>query len=404
MSASQTGPKREFLGFPRPDGSVGIRNYVLVIPGGFIAQSICERVNGVTTIVTPNTGGGMTSRDREAVARTLIGLALNPNVAGVIVHSASPAAGYPELNPLRMAEVVAQSGKPVEYLDAVQAGGQIEAVAQGIKMARRLAYEASKARREPFGLGKLSLGVKCGASDPTSGIAGNPAVGYLYDRVVEAGGIAMFGETTEIIGAEHILARRAATPEAARAILKAARFVEERALASGEDIRTVNPVPANIAAGISTLEEKSLGAIHKAGHAPIQGCLKYAERPPSGGLYFVDNWMNPPSIFPGYAAAGAQLTLFQLGGGGTPTRDILDPSPAVVAPLLWLSANPNTRNRSGFSLDFYSGTVIEGTETPEQVGERLVELVLDTASGTWTKGETLKYADPVQVYTLDPVF
>jgi len=404
MSASQVGPSREFLGFLRPDETVGIRNYVLVIPGGFISAKICECVNGVETIVTPNTGAGMTSRDRATVARTLTGLARNPNVAGVIVHNAGPSAGYPELNPLSLAEEAAKSGKPVEFLDVVKAGGQLEAIAQGVKMARRLVYEASKARREPFGLGKLTVGVKCGASDPTSGIAGNPAVGYLFDRIVEAGGVAMFGETTEIIGAEHILARRAATPAVAEAILEAARRTEERALATGEDIRTVNPVPANIAAGISTLEEKSLGAIHKAGHAVIQGCLQYAERPAGKGLYFVDNWMHPSSIFPGYAAAGAQLTMFQLGGGGTPARDILDPSPAVVAPLLWLSANPATRERCGFSLDYYSGTVIEGKETPEEAGERLISLVLETASGTWTRGETLRYSDPLEVYTLDPVF
>jgi altronate dehydratase large subunit len=264
--------------------------------------------------------------------------------------------------------------------------------------------EASHVRREPFGLEHLSLGVKCGASDPTSGIAGNPAVGYLFDRVVEAGGTAMFGETTEIIGAEHVLVRRAADEETAGKILAAARFIEERSLGVGEDIRTINPVPANIAAGISSLEEKSLGAIHKAGHHPIAGALRYAERPKGKGLFFVDNWMNHLSIFPGYAAAGAQLTIFQLGGGGIAERTLLDPSPAVVAPLIWATANPITYERAGEGVDFYSGTVITGDETPEQVGERLVQLVLAVASGSLTTGETISYADPVEVYTLDPVF
>ena len=394
----------EFLGYPRPDGSVGIRNYVLVIPGGLVAQKICEFVPGTKTIVTPNTGSGMTSRDRETVARTLFGLGLNPNVAGAIVATGGMGAGYPELRTERLVEEIARSGKRVELLDVDRAGGTIEAIGQGIKLAREMVYEASKVRREPFDLGKLALGVKCGASDPTSGMVGNPAIGYLFDRVVEAGGVAMFGETTEIIGAEHILARRAATPDVAEAILAAARFVEERALATGEDIRTVNPVPANIAAGISTLEEKSLGAIHKAGHKPIQGVLKYAERPKGRGLYFMDNWMSFHSIFAGYAGAGAQLTIYQYGGGGVTSRSVLDPSPAVVAPLLWASANPKTHARTAGSLDFYSGTVIEGKETPEEVGERLVRLVLDVASGTLTRGETISYSDPAQLYTLDPVF
>ena len=147
----------------------------------------------------------------------------------------------------------------------------MEAIQKGIKIARELVFEASKVRREPCGLGKLSLGVKCGHSDPTSGMVGNPVAGYLFDRVVEAGGVAMFGETTEIIGAEHILSRRAVNREVEQEILARVKFIEERALSTGEDIRTVNPVPDNIAAGISTLEEKSLGAIYKAGHQPIQG-------------------------------------------------------------------------------------------------------------------------------------
>ncbi|MCL4465364.1 MAG: UxaA family hydrolase [Chloroflexi bacterium] len=395
----------QFLGFPRPDGSVGIRNYVAVLPGGLIATKICQFVPGTKTICTPNHGAGMTSRDREAVARLLIGLGRNPNVAAVLVHNASPGAGYPELSLERLTREIAKSGKPVEFLDVAEdAGGGLMSIARGVAIARELVRQASRVRREPFGLGQLVLGVKCGASDPTSGIAGNPAVGYLFDRVVDAGGVALFGETTEIIGAETVLARRAVDDATAGKILAAARFVEERALSVGEDIRTINPVPANIAAGITTLEEKSLGAIHKAGHHPIAGALAYGERPPGRGLYFVDNWMNHLSIFPGYAAAGAQLTIFQLGGGGIPQRVLLDPSPAVVAPLLWATANPSTAERCREGIDYYSGTVITGDETPTEAGQRFVDLVLDIASGTLTRGETMDYADPAEIYRLDPVF
>jgi altronate dehydratase large subunit len=395
----------EFLGYLRPDGSVGARNYVLVIPGGLISAKICDFVPGTRTILTANAGSGMTARDRETVARTLIGLGRNPNVAAVLVHSVGSGAGYPELSPERLAAEIARSGKPVEMIDVAGEGGTLEAINRGIRVARHFVHEASKARRAPFGLDRLCVGVKCGSSDPTSGIVGNPAIGYLYDRIVEAGGTAMFGETTEIIGAEHVLVQRAATPEVANSILAAAKFIEERSLATGEDIRTINPVPANIKAGISTLEEKSLGAIHKAGHQPIRGLLKYGERPSGPGLYFVDNWMSHLSIFTGYAASGAQLTLFQLGGGGRPAgKNILEAPPAVVAPLLWASANPITYERSGDSLDFYSGTVIEGRESPEETGKRLVQLVLDIASGSLTRGETVNYSDPTHIYTLDPVF
>ncbi|MHB1007505.1 MAG: UxaA family hydrolase [Chloroflexota bacterium] len=395
----------QFLGFPRADGSVGARNYILVIPGGLIAAKICDFVPGTRTIVTSNAGGGLTSRDRETVARTLIGLGKNPNVAGVIVHNGTTTAGYSELRPLRLASEIAKSGKPVELIDVAKEGGTLEAIARGIRVARQFVFEASRVRREPFGLDRLVVGVKCGSSDPTSGMAGNPAIGYLFDRIVDAGGTAMFGETTEIIGAEHVLVQRAADSKTADSLLSAVRFVEERSIATGEDIRTINPVPVNIAAGISSLEEKSLGAIHKSGHHQLQGVLKYAEQPTGRGLFFVDNWMGNLSIFTGYAASGAQLSLFQLGGGGrTGGKGILESPPAVVAPVLWASANPITYERSGDSLDFYSGTVIEGRETPEEVGQRLVQVVADIASGTLSRGETVNHSDPTQIYTLDPVF
>lgn len=393
-----------FLGYPRPDGSAGIRNYVLVIPGGFVGSKICDFVTGARTLATADTGSGRTKNDRETIARTLIGLGRNPNVGAVVVHAAGPGAGYAELNPERLAEEIKASGKPVELVDPARDGGTFGAIEKGVAIARRLAYEISKQRREPCDASQLTIGVKCGYSDPTSGIAGNPSVGYLFDRLVEAGGTALFGETTEIIGAEHAVAKRCVNEEVGRQLLQAVEVIESLAKASGQDIRSVNPIPANIAAGITTLEEKSLGAIHKAGSKPIQGVLKYGERPPGKGLYFVDNWMGWLSIFLGYAAAGAQAVIFQLGGGGTPGRTILETAPTAVAPLLWATANPITYARARDNVDFFSGTVIEGEETLEQAGERLVQIVLDTASGTRTRSETLSYIDPAQIYTREPVF
>jgi len=395
----------EFLGYVRPDGSVGIRNHVLVVPGGVIAEKICALVPGTKTIAMAKSGGGMTTRDREAVARTFFGLALNPNVAGVVLHSGLVAGGYPELKVERLAAEIAKSGKPLEVVDVMAEGGALETIMKGVKVARKMVQDASRLRRELVGIGTLCLGVKCGASDPTSGMVGNPVVGYLFDRIVESGGTAMFGETTEIIGAEHILAKRAVNEQVAEEILEAVRFVEDRALATGEDIRTMNPVPENIASGISSLEEKSLGAIYKAGHQPIQGVLKYAERPGKPGLFLVDTWMGITTIFPGFVAAGAQLTLFQYGGGGgAKARTLLDVSPSIVAPLLWTSANPVAYAQAKDSFDFYSGTVIEGTETIEEAGERLLRLVADIASGTLTRNETFNYADPIEVYGIDPLF
>jgi altronate dehydratase large subunit len=393
-----------FLGFERPDGSVGTRNYVLIIPGGLLAAKICEFVEGTKTIVTADSGSGRTSKDRETIARTLVGLGKNPNVASVIVHGSSVGEGYPELMPSRIAAEIAKTGKRVEQLIPVEEGGILRALAKGVQLARDMVLEASHARRQPFGLDRLSIGVKCGASDPTSGIAGNPVVGYLFDRIVEAGGTAFFGETTEIIGAEHILAKRGISEEVSKRILEVALEAERIAKSTGEDIRTINPVPSNIAGGISTLEEKSLGAIHKSGSKPIQGVLEYGEIPVGKGLYFVDNWMSLGSIFAGYAASGAQLVMFQLGGGGWAGDDLLHNSTAVVAPLMYTTANPKTLAMAATSIDFYSGTVIEGKETIEEAGERLLQKVIDIASGTLTGVETMKYSDPTQIYLRDPSF
>jgi altronate dehydratase large subunit len=322
----------------------------------------------------------------------------------VILFSLSSGFGYPELNPSRIAGEIALSGKRVELIDVAKEGGTLRVLEKGIQLARELVQEASRIRRQPFGLDRLAVGVKCGASDATSGIAGNPVIGNLFDRIVEGGGTAFFGENTEIIGAEHVLAKRAVNQEVAKRILEVADETEKTVKSTGEDIRTINPVPSNIAGGISTLEEKSLGAIHKSGSAPIQGVLKYGERPEGKGLYFVDNWMSISSIFAGYAASGAQMNIFQLGGGGWSGNDLLYNSTAVVSPLMYTTANHKTVTMAPTSVDFYSGTVNEGKETIEEAGKRLLEMVLDIASGTLTKVETMNYAEPTQIYLKDPAF
>ena len=263
-----------FLGYPRENDTAGVRNEVLVLPGGLVSSKICEFVNGTRTMITADCGSGRTRRDRETIGRILAGLGKNPNVAAVILHGISLGAGYPELDPNTLAEEIAKTGKPVEVISAGNPPDAYNVIQKGIRTARQMVRDASNIRRERFDDGYLSLGVKCGRSDATSGIAGNPTIGHLYDHVVGRGGTAFFGENTEIIGAEHILATRTANEEVGKAIVQVALDTEERAKSYGEDIRSINPVPSNIAGGITTLEEKSLGAIAKAGTAPIQGVLE----------------------------------------------------------------------------------------------------------------------------------
>ena len=264
-----------FLGYRRPDGSAGIRNWVLVIPAqrelNLLAVKIAEIVNGTKSVAAGTGEAGRPRKDRETIARTLIGMGKNPNTAAVLIVGGKTGVGYPELRTEILAEKIAESGKAVKVITLSDEGGFYRALGEGIRVARDLVAAASDARREPCPLSQLHLGVKCGMSDATSGIAGNPVIGAMFDTVVRAGGTCFFSETTEIIGAEHLLVKRAANPDVARAILEAVRLAEDKAKATGEDIRTINPIPANIAAGITTLEEKSLGAIAKAGSEPVPG-------------------------------------------------------------------------------------------------------------------------------------
>ncbi len=391
-----------FWGFPRPDGTVGIRNQVLVLPGTLVSTKICEFVNGVSTLISADVGTGRTKRDRETIARTLVGLGENPNVAGVILHDIRPGSTYPELTAESLAAEISQSKKPVEVISGKGDTDTFRVIERGIRVAREMVRQASRIRRERVEDRYLSLAIKCGRSDTTSGIAGNPVMGHLADSVVRAGGTILFGEPTEIIGAEYLLAKRAVSEEVGREIVEAARAMEERSRKCGEDIRTVNPAPANLAGGISTLEEKALGAAAKSGTGKIQAVLRYGERPQGRGLFFVDDWWPQQSIFLGYAAAGAVLSLFQLGGGEYLEDTLLSPSPDAITPLLWATSNPSTFRAAGESIDFYSGAILDGQETIEGAGERLWALVKEIASGSWTKTETIKYQDPAQVYLQDP--
>jgi altronate dehydratase large subunit len=367
-----------WLGFPRPDGEFGTRNHVLVIPGGLLPARICDWVPGVYTITTTDRGYGRTERDRETIARTLIGLGRNPNVYGVIVWGGDPTRDYSELDPSRLAEGIAVSGKPVEVIDPDRVGGSFGALERGVRVARGLVRDASRLRRQETSLGQLRLGVKCGNSDLTSGRAGNPVVGHVFDRVIEAGGRGIFGETTEIVGAEQELARRAASPQVAAELL--ARVAAQRRLAERieESIADVNPIPANRAGGLHTLEQKSLGAIRKAGTMPLHGVLDYAE-----------------------LAAGVTLCLYQL---GTAFTDLLDRTSSILAPMLWTTANPDTVAALGDQLDFHAEDVAAGKTAIEEAGERLLQVVLDVASGTLSAAETLSWTDPQQVYLRDPPF
>ncbi len=397
----------EFWGYSRPDGSVGVRNHVLILPATRNVNYICHRialaVPGVTTFYT--TGEyGRTGGDRKRLARFLTGIARNPNVANVLLIGMPHGYGYPEFQTDALAAEIAKSGTRLEILNVDRCGGLEGTVVQGIRLARELVREATAMRREAAPLSKLTIGMKCGDSDATSGLAGNPALGRAVDRLIDAGGTALFSETLELIGAEQTLVQRAKTPEVAQRLLRLIADWEARAASIGEDIRTINPIPENIAAGITTLEEKSLGAVEKTGTRELSGVLDYCERPGEPGLWLMDAWMSSYSLLPSFAAAGAQIVLYQLGGNELPPEDapLSAVDPGLVAPLLTISGNPRTAKAAGDYLDVSTGGVLLGTETLDAAGEHILEEIVRAANGRATRGETMRYPEPFEVFFEGP--
>ena len=397
----------EFWGYSRPDGSVGVRNHVLILPATRNVNYICHRialaVPGVTTFYT--TGEyGRTGGDRKRLARFLTGIARNPNVANVLLIGMPHGYGYPEFQTDALAAEIAKSGTRLEVLNVDRCGGLEGTVVQGIRLARELVREATAMRREAAPLSKLTIGMKCGDSDATSGLAGNPALGRAVDRLIDAGGTALFSETLELIGAEQTLVQRAKTPEVAQRLLRLIESWEARAASIGEDIRTINPIPENIAAGITTLEEKSLGAVEKTGTRELSGVLDYCERPGEPGLWLMDAWMSSYALLPSFAAAGAQIVLYQLGGNELPPEDapLSAVDPGLVAPLLTISGNPRTAKAAGDYLDVSTGGVLLGTETLDAAGEHILEEIVRAANGRATRGETMRYPEPFEVFFEGP--
>ncbi len=374
---------KTFQGYRRDKGLPGIRNTVAVIPSVFcantVARRIAEHVAGAMAFCHP-VGCSQVGLDLELTARGLKGLGRHPNFYGVVVVGL----GCERLRARELKESVAEAGKPVEMLVIQEEGDTLRSIEKGITFAGRLVEEASRQRREAFPLSELSLGLKCGGTDATSGLAANPALGWVTDEVVAAGGRAIFTEVTELIGAERILAGRGATPRVAGEILTTIGNMEKRlslATASGEvKHRSALISPGNEDGGVTTVVEKALGGIYKAGTGPISGVLGYGEYPASPGLYLLDCVGHDGEAVTGLVASGCQAVVFTT-GRGTPTG-----FPGV--PVIKMTGNSSTFDRMKFNLDFNAGRIMEGA-TIAEVGGELFEKILRVASGEPTRAELL---------------
>ncbi|MBW1920905.1 MAG: UxaA family hydrolase, partial [Deltaproteobacteria bacterium] len=316
-----------FLGYRRRNGKVGVRNIVAVIPCTACINELPRLIaRGIPGSIPMghNLSCSHLGSDLERSMQTLTNLALNPNVYGAVIVGM----GCEQMSPEKIYEDVLKFEKPVELLILRDIGDWNELIEKGKKVAARMSEEASGLKREEAELGEITLGIKCGGSDTSSGVVSNPVAGVVADRIIQEGGTAIFTETPEILGAEHVLARRAVTKDVAERVFEAAKSTEKRVKEMGVDLRGSEPTPANIQGGLTTIEEKSLGAIIKAGNAPLQDVLDYGERPSGKGLYFMDGPARTAELLVGVAATGCQLMVFSMGGGLPSLLPMLPAAPA----------------------------------------------------------------------------
>ena len=383
-----------FLGYLRQDGSVGTRNYIGVISTVSCANDvtwwISQQVKGCAPFLHGQ-GCCQTKPDLDLTTRTLISLGWNPNLAGVLVVGL----GCESVLASTIAEGIAKSGKPVEQIVIQKVGGATAALTQGSQLVRKMAVFASKIEREEFADSELVLGVKCGASDTTSGLISNPAAGAACDLLIDKGGTCVFGETTELIGAEHILARRAATPQGAEKITGIVARMERRATAMGFDMRGGQPTSGNIAGGLTTIEEKSLGAIAKSGTKPIQEVYEYGERPNGRGLFIVDTPGREPEFLTALGAAGAQVIIFTTGLGA--------PHGFPFIPVIKVTGNPNTYKRLRDHLDIFIKPTDKYGSGVAQAGQLIYQEMLAVASGKQTRAEIINYGNFPNIFATGPV-
>jgi altronate dehydratase large subunit len=383
-----------FAGYRRLDGQVGTRNYVgvlsTVVCANEVAEDIARQVDGAVSF-THHQGCCQTPLDIARVNEVLIGLGRNPNLAAVLLVSL----GCESTAVQTVAEGIRASGKPCAVIGLQETGGAARTRAEGTLIVQDLVAEASRLRTEPCALSEIVLGMKCGSSDTTQGLSATPAIGVASDLVVAAGGTSILGEVTEFIGAEHILARHAADAQVAAQILALVERMEGRAKAVGCDMRGGQPTGGNIKGGLTTIEEKSLGAIAKAGTAPIRAVYEYGERPRVKGLVVMDSPGREPEILTGLAAAGCNVIVFATGRGA--------PQGFPFVPVVKVTGNALTWQRMRDHLDLSVAGIIDGTESLPEAGQRLWQSILAVASGARTRAEITGYTRAMDIYVTGPV-
>ncbi|MGE5132446.1 MAG: UxaA family hydrolase [Gemmatimonadota bacterium] len=373
--------QQPLTGYRRPDGRVGIRNHVVIIPvddlSNAVAESVAKAIPG--TMALPHPYGRLQfGADLELFFRTMIGTGANPNVAAAVVIGIEPA--WTE----RIASGIAETGKPVASF-SIERNGDLRVLEMAARRAAQLLQDASELSRVPVQRGELLMSIKCGESDTTSGLGANPATSQAVDRHIAAGGTVIFGETTELTGGEHLIAARCATDEVRKefqAFYDGYIAMVER---SGANLLGSQPTQGNIRGGLSTIEEKALGNIEKTGTAPVVDALAPGERPTRAGLNFMDTSCAAAEFITLTAAAGAVIHLFPTGQGNV----IGNP----IEPVIKISANPVTVGTMSEHIDLDVSGLLQLQYSLAEAGDRLENVIDRTVNGRLTCAEALGHRE-----------
>lgn len=362
-------------GYLRADGRWGVRNHVLVLPAHAAANLAAERIaEGIpgAVFVGHQWEGRDDDPDYDRIAQTLAGFAANPNVSATVLVTIQE-------SDTDIARRARARGAEIHSIAMATHRGTAGTVAAARPLAGRLAEEAGRRSRQPMPVSGLVLGLECGGSDALSGITANPALGVASDLLIAAGGTSILAETPELIGAEHLLAARAVSPQVGRRVLEVITGFEAMIRDLGVDVRNAQPTPGNQAGGLTTIEEKSLGAAKKGGDSPVTGVLDFAQPPDAPGLYIMDTPGHDIEQMVGMVAGGANLAAFTT-GRGTPTG-------SAITPVVKISTNTAIFARLAGDIDLDAGRILTGEETLESMGRTIYERLLEIAAGGLTSSE-----------------
>lgn len=377
-----------FFGYERENGRVGTRNHILIIPLDDLSNSsavaVEKEIFGTRAIPHPY-GRLQFGEDLDLMFKTLSGFGRNPNVASAIVIGIEP-------NWTRkVADDIAKTGKHVEAL-SIEENGDLKTIEKASRIAKQMVIDASEKRRREFDVSSLVVSTKCGESDTTSGLASNPTVGVLYDRLVDEGATLLIGETSELTGAENYFAEKMATPELKREFLKMFDDYAKELASRGADLFGSQPTQGNIRGGLSTIEEKALGNIQKAGKSKMVDVLDYAEEPKKRGLNYMNTSSAAAECVTLFAAAGAVVHVFTTGQGNI----IGNP----IEPVIKVTANPKTARTMSEHIDLDVSGLLRHEIDLKEAGDRLYELLIRTASGRLCANEVLGHFEfsPTKLY------